>query len=247
MPRKARRAPDGLRVVGYSRVSSVEQAMEGVSLAAQRVAVRAYAEAHGLMMLEIIEDAGISAAIPLAERPGGARLAALVRDGSVGGVVAVKLDRLFRDALDALAVTRAWDELSVALHLIDLRIDTSSAVGRLFLTVIAAVAEMERGLIAERTASALAHLKAQGVRIGRDGLGWTRTDAIDEHGRRVVQEIPDEVGTMARIRELRRRGHAYAAIAEQLAADGTATKRGGRWHATTVRNVVLRTRGRRCG
>ena len=68
--------------------------------------------------------------------------------------MACKLDRLFRDAADCLNVTKHWDKRNIALHLIDVggqTIDTSSSMGRFFLTMMAGVAEMERNLIRDRT------------------------------------------------------------------------------------------------
>lgn len=245
MGRTRRAAPTPGRAVGYCRVSTTEQAAEGISLTAQQASVRAYAGLHGLVLVDVVVDAGVSASIPLADRPGGGRVVAMVAQGEVGAVIAVKLDRLFRDALDALSVTKHWDAGGIGLHLIDLRVDTSTAFGRMFLTMIAAIAEMERNLISERTAAALAHLRAEGVRVGRDGIGWTRSEERDEHGRRVVRAVPDETRVVRRMRALRRDGMTYASIAAALTEDGVPTKRGGRWRATTVRNAILREVGQR--
>jgi DNA invertase Pin-like site-specific DNA recombinase len=240
MPRKLRRAPVAGFAISYARVSTTEQATEGVSLAAQHSGLTAYAAAHGLTLVQSIEDAGVSASVPLGERPGGAELVERLVSGEVGIVVAMKLDRLFRDALDALAVTRSWDDRKITLILVDQQINTSCAVGRLFITMLAGVAEMERNMIGERTAAALAHLKGQGVRVGRDGIGWTRTDEIDADGRRVVTELPEERALADRIREMRDEGLTFQQIADALTGECVPTKRGGRWHATTTRNVCVR-------
>lgn len=241
MPRKLRPSPVAGHAIAYCRVSTTEQATEGVSLAAQRAAVTAYAAAHGLVLVEIIQDAGESGAIPLAQRTGGARVVAAVRSGTVAAVIVTKLDRAWRSCVDALSTTTEWTERSVSLHLIDMKLDTSSAFGRMFLTMLAGVAELERNLIGERTAAALAHLRSKGVRVGRDGIGWTRTDAVDAEGRRVVVEVPEERALAERIRDLREDGLTFQQIADALTCDGIPTKRGGRWHATTTRNVCLRT------
>lgn len=241
--RKQRRgaAPTPSLAVGYIRVSTNEQATEGVSLAAQRSAITAYATLHGLTLTEIIQDAGESGGVPLAERTGGARVVALVREGAVGAVVVSKLDRAWRSAVDALATTTEWTERGVALHLIDMQLDTASAFGRMFLTMLAGLAELERGLIAERTSAALAHLRAQGVHVGRDGLGWTRTDARDGHGRREIRVVDSERELLVRIRRMRRTGATFESIARALNQERVPTKRGGaRWYATTVRNVIVR-------
>lgn len=199
---------------------------------------------RGLELAEMVIDAGVSAGKPLASRDGGRRVLERVRDGSVVAVVAYKLDRVFRDCADCLAVVRDWDERDVSFHLVDLggqTIDTGSAMGRFFLTVMAGAAELERNLIGERTKAALAHLKmADGVKLGPPALGWTRTDVRDHEGRLVVAEVVDEVATVQRIIELRARGTSLRAIAATLTREGRPTKRGGSWRAVTVHGVLRR-------
>ena len=227
----------------YIRVSTEEQSREGVSQEAQEVALRAYCTMRGLELVELVSDAGVSAGKALSKRPGGRRVLELVERGEVVAVVALKLDRLFRDCVDCLEVTRDWDRAGVALHLVDLggqSIDTSTAMGRFFLTVMAGAAELERNLVGERTAAALAHLKGQGVQLGGEALGWTRDEETDEHGRHVVREVASEADTVARIHELRAEGLTLRAIAAQLTEEGRLTKRGGKWHANTVRRVLAR-------
>jgi len=89
-----------VKAIGYARVSTEDQATEGLSLAAQQQRIRAYCKAHGLNLAGVEVDEGISASRPLAKRPAGARLLNQLQDGQA--VVAVKLDRLFRDAGDCL-------------------------------------------------------------------------------------------------------------------------------------------------
>ena len=229
--------------VVYCRVSTDEQAAEGVSLDAQEDAMLAYCTLRRLDVAAVVVDAGVSAGKPLATRPGGRRVLDLVESGEVGAVVTYKLDRLFRDACDCLTVTAQWDRQAVALHLVDLggqSIDTSTAMGRFMLTVLAGAAEMERNQIRERTSAALQHLKGKGVQLGAEALGWTRDDEADDDGRRVVRKVEAECATVARILELRAEGATLQAIADTLTAEGRPTKRGGKWHPMTVRNVLVR-------
>ena len=78
----------------------------------------------------------------------------------------------------------------MALHLLDLNVDTSTTMGRFFLAIIVAAAELEGSLGADRTRAALEHVKAQGGRLGRDAHGWRRLDAVADCGRRVVEAVP---------------------------------------------------------
>lgn len=233
--------PSPKSVVGYVRVSSQEQAQTGVSLDAQEASIRRYCELRELPLAEIVRDEGVSAGIPLGKRPGGERLLRMLKDGTAGGVVAIKLDRLFRDAIDCLSVTAAWDKRGHALHLVDLQIDTRTALGRLFLTMLAAVAEMERNLIGERTSAALQHLKNEGVVLGGDRLGWERAGDRGQDGRLPLVPLEEEQATVRRIVELHEQAFSLRQIAAQLTKEGRPTKNeGSRWHASTVRSVLLR-------
>lgn len=245
MASKKRRAPAPPpgRAVAVVRVSTGMQVESGASLDAQRIAVEAYARLAGLELVEVVEDAGVSAGLPLVQRPGGRRVLELVERGAVGAVIAPKLDRLFRDAADALAVTRDWDRRGVALHLLDLRLDTSTAIGRLFLSMLASFAEWERALVSQRTSAALQHLMSQGVTLGADPLGRRRAEDRDDCGRLRFADVPEEVATVERIVSLRRAGESLRAIAATLEAEQRKPKRGGsRWSPSVVRAVIDRAR-----
>lgn len=225
-------------VIAYLRVSTEEQATEGISLAAQERAIRAYCDLRNLNLLSVVVDAGISAGKPLSTRPAGNQVMDAVRRKQVNGVVAFKLDRLFRNAQDCLGVTAAWDKQGVALHLLDLggqSVDTSSAMGRFFLTIMAGAAEMERSLIRERTKLAMGHKSSQGQCVGTAPFG--KGLALDSV--HLVAE-PEEQLVIARILALRQNdGLSLRAIAERLNQEGVRS-RGSKWHKTTVQRILKR-------
>jgi len=223
------------KAICYVRVSTQEQASEGVSLEAQEASVRAYCMMRGLEVVEVVIDAGVSAGKPLERREGGRRVLEMVKWGKVGAVVAFKLDRLFRDCADCLSVTRTWDRKDVALHLIDMggqAIDTSTAMGRFFLTVMAGAAEMERNLIRERTAAALAHKAAKGERVGQVPYGYRADGAM-------LVEEPAEQSIIRIVVNWRTDGHSIRDIARILNENGVPA-RGSKWHATTVARMLKR-------
>ncbi len=226
------------KAVGYVRVSTDEQATEGVSLEAQEAKLRAYCTLRGLDLVELVVDPGVSAGKALDRREGGRRILDLVRHREVGVVVAYKLDRLFRDCADCLTVTAGWDRAGIALHLIDLggqTLDTSSAMGRFFLTVMAGAAELERNQIRERTAAALGHKRAKGEKTGgRCPFGY-RLAADGVH----LEEEPAEQTVVATVLALRQDGLSIRAIAARLNEDNVPA-RGKRWHPTTVKRLLDR-------
>jgi len=230
--------PTGNEVVGYVRVSTREQAISGLSIAAQERRIEQYCEFKSLDLKKIIRDDGVSAATPLSEREGGAEVLRLTRE-SGWGVIAVKLDRLFRDAHDCLGVTKLWNTQGIALHLMDLGVDTNSAMGRAFLTNAATYAELEKNLISERTKEALNQLKIDGGDLGAPAYGWKYSEERDPKGRRRLEPIHDELRTVHECLTLRDLGFTYRQIADKFNAEGIPSKRGGKWHASAVRYCYL--------
>ena len=231
-----KRANESRGAVGYVRVSTVEQVEDGVSLAAQTAQIQAYATLRGLELAEVIVDAGVSGGDALDTRDGGARLLGLVKSKRVGAVLACKLDRLFRDAADCLSTTAAWDKAGVALHLLDLggqSIDTGSAMGRMFLTMAAGFAEMERNMVKERTRAALAHKKSKGELTGSAPYGKrVSADGITLEG------CPEELEVVAIVRELQAAGLSQRKIAEELNARGLVNRAGGAFLKTQIARMV---------
>lgn len=212
------------QAIAYIRVSTGEQVQEGISIEAQRAVIRNYATFRRLELVEELVDAGISGAKPLQKRGGGKKLLALAEADHINAIIAYKLDRLFRDAADCLTVTRHWDDLNVDLHLVDLggqAVDTSTAIGRFFLTIMAGVAEMERNLIVERTKAALAHLKATGQRTGSVPYG----SKLATDGKTLLEEL-EEQEVIRQARLLRSEGKSLRKIAETLAEQGYRSRAG---------------------
>jgi DNA invertase Pin-like site-specific DNA recombinase len=223
------------KAIAYIRVSTEEQGNEGVSLDAQESRVRAYAAMRGFDLIAVYREQGISAKIPLRERAEGAKVVTALGKKRAKHVIAVKLDRLFRNAADALDQTAQWDKAKSALHIIDMggsAIDTQSAMGRMFFTMAAAFAEMERNLCSERTRSALAHKKtSKQVYTRVTPLGF------DRQGDKLIRN-QDEMKTVRAIQRMRVSGLSMQAIANALTESGAETKQGGRWHAVTIQKVL---------
>ena len=220
--------------MGYTRVSTQEQATEGMSLEAQESRIRAWAEATGAEVIDIVRDEGVSGTKLLAERPAGQRIAGLIeaRKPGVDAVVVVRMDRLGRDTAEQLALLKRFRAGKVGLVAIAQHIDLATPHGRAMAQIGAVFAELERSLIAERTTEALTELRQQGRAWNHAPFGW---DAVD--GRLMVN--PPEQAALACIRELRAAGESYHRIAAILDAEGRPTKRGGPWQAASVRSVLL--------
>jgi DNA invertase Pin-like site-specific DNA recombinase len=219
-----------MKAVGYVRVSTEEQASQGVSLEAQIEKIRAYAGLYDIELVEIITDAGVSA--KTLDRTGLNKALTMLEAGEVEALVIVKLDRLTRSVRDLDYLLENYFASRFSLMSVSEQVDTRTAGGRLVLNVLMSVAQWERETIGERTSQALQHKKAQGEHIGGVGFGYKVT------AKKLVQSKEHE--TVAAIVEMRGQGMTLTAIADQLNAEGIKTARGGQWYAKTVSNIIDR-------
>ena len=206
-----------MKVIAYCRVSTEEQAAQGVSLQVQEAKVRQYCDLYGHDLVEVVVDAGQSA--KSLNRPGLTRVLAALTTNEVEGVVILKLDRLTRSVRDLGHLLETYFQKSALLSVME-QTDTSTAGGRLVLNLLISVSQWEREVIGERTSAALQHKKSQGVKLGAPAL---KNEA-----------------TLARINELRSQGLSMANVAQQLTAEGHKTQRGGTWQAMTVKKILDR-------
>ena len=224
------------RAVAYARVSSKRQAEEGVSLDAQVERLLAYAEFRGLELdpEDIYIDDGISAAIHLWSRPAGRKMRETIYHERVGHVLALKMDRLFRDVQDCLGSVDELRGIGVDIHILDQdggTLDTSTSMGRFFLTTIASLAELERGQISERTKIAMKHLKDNAKVFTGPIFGWNR------QGDDIVPNW-EEQDTIDYMRHRHyRQNWSGNRIAKHLNEMGVEGKLGGSWTSS----MVLRT------
>ena len=203
-----------MSIYGYCRVSTTRQVNEGESLAVQQRQIEGYAHMHGMALSEVVVEEGVSGSMPVHERPRGGELFARLKAGDV--VIAAKLDRLFRSALDALKVVEDLKKRGVKLHLLDLGGDIAgNGLSRLFLTIAAAFAEAERDRIRERTQQSKADQKARGRFLGgKVPFGFRlKKDGFLERDER-------EIAALADMREMKRDGLSYRAIAGNMKASG---------------------------
>ncbi len=206
-----------MRVQGYVRCSTDEQADSGAGLEVQRAAILAECTRRGWELVSIEEDAGFSA--KNLKRPAVQAALAALKAGDADALVVAKLDRLSRSMLDFATIMAAAQKQSWGVVALDVQVDTTTPAGEMMANVMATFAQFERRLIGQRTRDALAAKRAAGVRLGRP----RQLDAA------VVDRIVAERADKATL----------AAIAERLDADGVPTAHGGlKWYPATVRAVL---------
>ncbi len=207
-----------IKVFGYVRVSTSEQAINGDSLYAQNSQLTGYAMMKGWEITEIFIEAGVSGSVPLAARPQGQRLLAILKPGDA--VVTPKLDRMFRSASDALGTLEEMKEQRISLHMIDLGGDVcGNGISKLVFTILSAVAENERDRIRERIRDVKRHLASQGVYGGGNKpFGY---DVVDG---RLVPNMAEQKA-LADMRKLRAAGMSFQKIGEEHGKKAMTVKR----------------------
>src|SRR5262249_25290074 len=151
-------------------------------------------------------------------------------------IVALKLDRLFRNAVDALSHVEQWEQAGISLHLVDMggqSVNTSSSMGKMLITMLAGFAEFERNMIAERTTAALRHKKAHGEVYNHVPYGYSA------EGGNLVPDATEQT-VIVRMQDLRGQGYSYKRIADFLNGTAIPGKAGGVWGQQTVSNILNR-------
>lgn len=218
-----------LRWISYCRVSTDEQASEGVSLDAQAAACRAYAQAKGWLLAEEIQDAGASAATM--KRAGMQRVLAELQAGA--GVVVYRLDRLTRSLRDLLDLVALAGDRG-GLVSVSESLDTTNPMGRFTIHLLGALAQWERETISHRVKGAMQHARGEGFYVGGGvpaGLGLVSEGA---RKRLVRGKYADAV---APIWGMVLRGASLSDVGATLRAAGVP----GQWTKNRVRGLLLAT------
>lgn len=218
------------QAIGYVRVSTAEQATDGVSLDAQRARIEAWCAANGYTLAAMHADAGLSGS-RADNRPGlQSALAAATKQRAA--LVVYSLSRLARSTRDALAISDRLDRAGADLVSLSEKIDTTSAAGKMIFRMLAVLSEFERDVIAERTSTAMRHKQALGEYIGGAApYGYTVVDG------RLVADA-DEQRALALVAAQRAAGRSLRRIAADLDAAGLRPRTGKAWHPQTVANIA---------
>jgi len=204
-------------IIGYTRVSTEEQGRSGLGRAAQRKAIAAHANAKEWDVVWLYDE-GLSA--KSLNRPALQEALVLLKRGDAQAIVVSKLDRLSRSVQDFAGLLAVARKQHWAVNALDVGVDTTTPGGELVAHVMAAVAQLERRTVGERTSVALKAAQKRGVKLGRP-----RTISKDAE---------------ARVYEIRALGLSYKRIAAQLNEENVATAHGGTWHASTVSTLLNR-------
>lgn len=233
MSSRSLKAPAAL-AVGYVRVSTEEQAQ---GPRAQRDALERYARVHGLELVVVHDDLGVSGAAPIDERPG--LLAALdALDLYRAEVFLVaKRDRIARDVMISAMVDRLVSRNGARIESADGAANGEGPEAEMMRGILAVFAQFERALIRTRTKAALAAKKKRRERTGSIPYGFKLAlDGVKLEPHAAEQQC------IRLAAELRAQALSYAAIGEYLSLAGHDPREGGAWHPQTVSRLVRHAR-----
>lgn len=235
-----------MNVAAYLRVSTQRQAEQGMGLEVQRAHIERWAEENGHTVTVWARDEGVSGSNGLDTRQGLYEALRAVQDGSAGGLVVYRLDRLARDlVLQETLLGMIWKEGGQVFSTspgedenLDPTKDAEDPSRRLSRQILGAVAEYERAMIRLRLRSGKLAKQVRGGYVG--GAVPYGFDVVGDgrDSRLVTNET--EQKALAVMREMRADGATYQAICDALTDQGYQTKRGGRWLTASVRKVLLR-------
>lgn len=150
----------------------------------------------------------------------------------IGHLIVYKMDRLTRRTLDLLTlVENVFKPNDVQFHSITERVDTSTAQGKFFLTIIGAMAQMKRDLVAERTKEALQYKKSKFEAYSPTPFGFDREN---EH----ITPNQKELKIIKLMRKLKKKGLSYQAIINKLNEKDIPTKNKKSWSKSTIWGIL---------
>ncbi len=219
-----------MKAIGYIRVSTQDQAEEGISLEAQRAKIEAWCLVNDYSLVDVFVDAGISGKA-MGNREGLQVALDAVNKGVA--LVAYSMSRLSRSTKDMLVIEETLAKTGADLVSLTEKIDTTSAAGKMVFKMLAVLNGFERDLVSERTRAALAHKKAKGERVGTIPYGY----CLGADGR-TLETNQEEREILDTIKQLKDAGYKLREITEQLNQDGLLTRRGSQWRVQYIHNLL---------
>ena len=219
------------QAIGYIRVSSAQQAQEGVSLEAQQAKIEQWCLANGYELVNVFKDEGISGK-RMDTRQGLQDALATLKRGNA--FVFYSMSRVARSTKDMLSIGELITKKKADMVSVIENFDTTTATGKMMFQMLAVLAEFERNLVGERTATVLQNKKAnRQVYTNQTPYGFKAVN-----GR--LEQVKQEVKVVAEIQQARAKGQTLQSIADSLNSRGIPTKTNKQWQPATIHLLLQR-------
>jgi len=225
-----------LRAVGYTRVSTKEQAVDGYSLNAQKEKIKQYCEMHNLELVDVYTDEGISGK-DIEGRAGIQDLMNDAKENLFDVVIIWKLSRISRKLIDTLSIIEHLNELNISLQSISEKLDLSTSNGTFMVQLMASVNELERNTLKDFVVLGHKAKANDGEWNGGKVIGYDNVKGKNGKSKLVINE--KEAKIVRYIYETYLNGHGYRHIANSLNHAGYKTKRGNKFSTIAVKDILL--------
>lgn len=222
----------------YNRVSTNNQ---DSSTQQQEQLLIQFCQRKGFEEYQMLTDTDVSGGKAILDRPMGSKLSQ-VQKGDI--IICAKHDRMYRSLKDAVNTVSEWFELGVSIYFLNLGetpIDMKTPHTKFMLYMMMATAELEKDTISERTIKNLKFRKDNGKTSSPEVYGWNNIGERGSNGKIIngtVVPNEEEQKVIERIKTMKGLKLTLNAIARNLNRDHIPSKKGGRWYAKTVRDVL---------
>jgi len=219
------------QAIGYIRVSSTQQAQEGVSLEAQQARIEQWCEANGYELVHVFKDEGISGK-RMDTRQGLQDALASIKKGNA--FVFYSMSRVARSTKNMIEIGDMVAKKRGDMVSLTENIDTTTATGKMIFRLLSNLAEFERELVGERTATVLQNKKSNGqVYTHKTPYGFIRVNDR-------LEQVKQEVQVVMAIQQARAKGQTLQSIADGLNSRGIPTKTNKQWQPATIHLLLQR-------
>ena len=211
------------QAVAYCRVSGKGQ-IEGDGLERQESSIRRYAEMHGIEIVFVFMERGVSGTIDGMERPTWAEMISQIRENGIQTILIEKLDRLARDLMIQEHIIAELGRRGLTLiSAAEPDLCSGDASRKLIRQIMGAIAEYDKSMIVARTRAARERIRGRGEKC---------------EGAKAYGTLPGESETVARMKDLIQSGQKAYMVARTLNAEGRKPRRGKQWHAFSVARIL---------
>jgi len=220
------------QAIGYIRVSSAQQAQEGVSLEAQQARIEQWCAANGYELAHVFKDEGISGK-RMDTRQGLLNALASIKKGNA--FVFYSMSRVARSTKDMIEIGEIVNKKKADMVSLNGEpINTTTASGKMIFEMLAVLAQFERNLVGERTATVLRNKKTNGqVYTNKTPYGFIRVNDR-------LEQVKQEVQVVMEIQQARAKGQTLQSIADGLNSRGIPTKTNKQWQPATIHLLLQR-------